>query len=136
MSVISYPGDRRKYLKYKKKDRYYVKCTATQEDDKGNILECDYKDIREDKHKKRSTPHVCNFVRCTHTNTISWYFNAQNMTQTETSKEALYSKIAVLGGQKNLSLTFLESKEFYDLLISCIITGANMIDKNQGILGN
>ena len=37
----------------------------------------------------------------------------------------------MLAGQKNLSLTFLESTEFYDLIIACLITGGNMLDRDK-----
>jgi len=50
------------------------------------------------------------------------------------SIDELITKIAVLAGKKNLSLTFCESDEFYDLLVYAMALGASRFDLDQGNL--
>ena len=121
-------SDNRKYITVIKEKRKYVKCAETKKDEDGNILECTYIS-REDKHKTRKKPHICEFKKKSHTNTISQYFNREELKSADITPEALYSKMALLGGQKNLSLEFLTSPEFYDYTIFCMVTGRVMLSE-------
>ena len=122
-------SDNRKYIIVIKDKRKFVKCAETKKDEDGNILECTYIS-REDKHKTRKKPHVCEFKKKSHTNTISQYFNREELKTADTTPEAIYSKMSLLGGQKNLSLEFLTSAEFYDYTIFCMVAGKMMLSEH------
>lgn len=125
-------SDQRKYIIVIKDKRKFVKCAETKTDEDGNILECTYIS-REDKHKTRKKPHVCEFKKKSHTNTISQYFNAEELNTVDTTPETVYSKMSLLGGQKNLSLEFLTSQEFYDYTIFCMVAGKVMLSESAGV---
>ena len=136
--------DTRKYLTFMKDGRKHVKCTETRIDDDGNILECSYT-ARDDKHKARKHPHVCEFKKKEHTNTISQYFNSENLQSADVSPETIHSKMTLLGGQKNLSLEFLTSPEFNDFIAYCMVAGKvllsaksqdDLFTQSKKIIGN
>ena len=127
------PPDPRKYIRFKKDGRTYVKCTETQEDDEGNVLECTYT-VREDKHKSRKIPHKCSFRKKEHTNTISQYFFKEQVTTAELNSSTIYSKMALLAGQMNLSLSFLTSPQFFEFVHYCMVVGSDVLDPNKGNL--
>ena len=125
--------DQRKYIRFQKNGRAHVKCTETRTDEDGNILECSYI-AREDKHKQRKTPHVCSFQKNSHTNTISMYFCKEEVTKIDISPESVYSKMALLAGQMNLSLSFLSSVQFHEFVKFCMVAGNIALDQQNGDL--
>ena len=126
-------SDPRKYIRFEKLHRIHVKCTETKRDEDGNILECTYT-AREDKHNTRKTPHVCVFKKKSHTNTISMYFCKEEVKNAEISPETVYSKMALLAGQMNLSITFLASNQFHEFVKYCMVAGNIALDSKNGNL--
>ena len=122
--------DTRKYINFQKDGRKHVKCGETRTDDDGNILECTYS-ARADKHKSRKAPHVCTFKKRPQTNTISQYFNKEELQKADMDLNTLYSKMALLAGQKNLSLEFLTSPEFNDFVCYCMVAGKTMLNDHS-----
>ena len=134
MSIVRFPPDQRKYLRYKGNSRSLIRCAETQQDNEGNTLECTYRDVREDNHKSRKTLHVCTFAKTPCTNTITNYINPEIKKKSQDCPDDytidnLITKIAILTGQKNLPLTFCESNVFYDLVIFSMACGANLIER-------
>jgi len=136
MTLVSYEGDEKKYYKYKKGKKFYLRCASTTEDENGQTLECNFKDVREDNFKARKQTHICVFVLAPCTNMITKYFEkkSQESDHEQYTLDDLVTKIAILAGQMNLPLTFCESDEFYDLATYFMAFGAAHIDPNQGKL--
>ena len=99
--IIIFPGDERRYYRYKKGQRVYVRCAEKKEDENGNTLSCSYQDVREDNHKDRKTLHICKFVSVTSTNMITNYYQKEERQPApEFSTENLINHIALVAGKK------------------------------------
>ena len=134
MSIVSFPNDGKKYLRYKKGNKVFLRCAETRKDENDNLLECNFKNVREDNYKKRQSPHTCEFVKPEQTNMITSYFQQEKAKIEIFRIEDLLTKIAMLTGQMNLPLSFCESEEFYDFVTYCFAFGASVLDQSKGDL--
>ena len=124
MSIITFDGDPRRYLRDACKHRTLLRCTATRADENGNILECSYRDIREDNHRCKKTPHTCSFVKVPTTKTLTRYFEKKTVPLEEFHIDEIITRVGLMAGQMNLPLSFCESDEFYAFTTYTMACGA------------
>ena len=137
MTIVMFPPDTRRYEKYSKNHRTYIRCLATREDEEENVIECNFRNIREDNMKTRKKPHTCVFEAKPIVNTITNYFKQKNPNDHPDSPdkyciENLVTRVSMLVGRKNLPLSFSESEEFYDYTLYAMACGACLIDRSEG----
>ena len=134
MSIITFEGAERRYIRYPCNRRTLQQCISTRNDENGNILECSYRDIREDNHRRKKTLHICTFVKGPTTNTLTRYFEKKTGPLEEFHIDELFTRVGLLAGQMNLSLSFCESDEFRDFTTYAMACGAALLDKSKGNL--
>ena len=139
MALVTFLGENRKFHRYNLKGKIYIRCAETRTDENEVLLECNYRNVREDNHKRRKTPHVCKFIKAPCANLITKYFQTANPNQIPDSfddfnLDNMITKIGLLAGQQNLSLTFCESDEFYNFVTYTMAFGSANIDREEGDL--
>ena len=135
-SIITFPGDSRKYQKTIQKGRCYISCLEKRKDQNGILLCCSFQNKRLDNiTRKPYIPHNCVFKQPYAINTITNYFQKINgETTTSFSLQNLQTRIILLVGQKNLSLSLPASEEFYDFVCFTLACGAANIHAEQPLL--
>ena len=128
MSVVFYRGDPRRYIKYKENGdhHFYVDCTETKIVN-GVTKICSYIHKREDKHKDniaKHSLHECKFITKSTRNVIDNYFEKLNdAVKNIYSEEGVRNHLALLLGQKNISVDTGASEEMYSFITYCIAYG-------------
>ena len=128
MTIVFYKGDPRRYIKYKDNGdhHFYVDCTETQLIN-GVTKTCAYIHKREDKHKENISHHSlheCKFITKSTRNVIENYLDKSNdAVKTKYSEEGVRSHLALLLGQKNISVDTGASEEMYTFMTYCIAYG-------------
>ena len=136
MSIITFPGDSRKYEKIITQGRAYISCLEKKKDSNGILLCCSFQHKRLDNiNRKQYNPHRCVFTKPHAINTITNYFQKINEdTTTAYTLTDLQTRITLLVGQKNLPLSFPASEEFYDFVCFTLACGAANINDEAPLL--
>ena len=116
-----------RYIKFKDKGHYYIKCDETLPNKDGVLCVCGMKPVRSDHFKDwlRQNVHVCTpGVPCNQTS-IDGSFHLHNPIEGDViiTEEMLYNEMAVLTGKLNLSLNVLTSDAFYKFACKLIAYG-------------
>ena len=130
--VVHFPEEEKnrkihRFIKFKSKGHYYIKCDETLYNEKGILCVCGMKPVRSDHFKVwiKNNVHNCTpGIPCNQT-TIDGSYNLfsipdGDITITET---LLYNEMAILTGKLNLSLNVLTSDAFYQFACKLIAYG-------------
>lgn len=118
---------RHRYIKFRSKGHYYIKCDETLYNQNGVLCVCGMKPVRSDHFKNwlKDNTHVCfPGIPCSQTsidNSFKLYSNPEGDIQITAA--ILYNELAILTGKLNLSLNVLTSQEFYKLACKFIALG-------------
>ena len=113
-----------------------ISCTEVKVDEAGNYMHSSYQNVLLDNVIKTRTKaqHICEFTPSPIANTINRYFNKIQISCPDNyDLNHLFSHICLLVGQKNISLNFPTSDEFYNFITYVLATGAANLDKTKEI---